>query len=53
MSDIKPFDRGTKAQDHEGTNEAINPNLHIHLGSSIRIPKYFKLSKYFLKLLNG
>ena len=34
-------------------NKAINPNRHIHLGSSIRIPKYFKLSKYFSKLKNG
>ena len=27
--------------------KAINLNWHIHLGSSIKIPKYFKHNKYF------
>lgn len=27
--------------------EAINLNQHIHLGSCVKIPKYFKDSKYF------
>ena len=50
MSDFKPFDRG-KTQDHEGTKKkTINPNGHIQPGSSIKISKYLKLSKYFLKL---
>ena len=37
-------------QDHEGTNKkAINLNRNIHLSLSIKTPKYFKPSKYFLK----
>ena len=30
--------------------KAIYPKRYIHLGMSIKIPKCFKLSKYFLKL---
>ena len=52
MSDFKPFERGDKTQVKE-QKQAINLNEHIHLCSSIKIPKYFKHSKYFLKLQSG
>ena len=50
MSDFKQFKRGTKTHGHERTKTAINLNWHIHLRSSIKIPKNFKHNKYLLRL---